>query len=144
MAAQYVIERGDALQWRRQPHDGLDALRVIVGRLLLRQVAAVPIISHRRSSSALLLTESRQSLGSAIAVIGSPVLDQPLGVLLVEPDAIGLIVGTIVAADLRPFVPKKAQPAQSVEEIGQRIGGIAPAVRILNAQDKLAPMVARE
>ncbi len=96
------------------------------------------------SPGALLLAHCLEPLGGAVAAVGLPLGDQALGVLLVERQPVRLKVRPVVAADLGPLVPAEPQPAESIEEVGQRVGDVAGAVGILDAQDKLAAGVAGE
>ncbi len=81
-------------------------------------------------------------LGGVKSVVGIPLLDELLGVLLVNILALGLPVGAVVAAKARPFVRLHTQPFQGVDNVFLRPGHVARLVGVLNAQDESATVLA--
>ena len=69
------------------------------------------VISGRFAPFPLLCRHLLEPLLAAEAGIGVAMLDQPVGVLLVEGQPLALNVGADAAADLRTFIPIEPKPA---------------------------------
>src|SRR5262249_40206430 len=55
-----------------------------------------------------------------------------------------LVVGSVRAADLGPFIPVDTQPAEAGKDRGQRLGLVPHLVGIIDAQNELPAMVPGE
>ena len=145
-----------ARQRHLQAHDRLLPGRELALHLLLGELAAVPVVAGRHDVLRLaLLAHLGQPLRRAEAVVGVPMLHQPVGRLLVEFLALALDVGAVVAAlavgdraairvDLRPLVPVEAEPGQPLGDAGERALDQALAVGVLDPQHHGAAVVACE
>ena len=69
---------------------------------------------------------------------------QLFGVLAVDRGSLALAIRPVRAADVGPFVPIEAAPAQRFEDRPLALGGAARSIGILDAQDELAAVLARE
>ena len=85
-----------------------------------------------------------QLLRRAVAVIRAALRDQRVGHRAMTVDALRLKVRTVRAADLRPFVPVEAEPAQSVEDAVHHLVRRALDVGVFDAQDEHAAEPPRE
>src|SRR4030095_278591 len=81
-----------------------------------------------------------QELGRTIAVVGASGSKQPLGVLAVGREALGLAI----ARRRRSLVPVETEPPERVDDGHDVLLGRARAVRVLDAEDEGAAVVARE
>ena len=71
-------------------------------------------------------------------------LNQPIGVLAIDGAALALPVRTERAANIGTLVPAQTQPMQRVENGLLGGSGRAHLIGILDAQNKLAALTARE
>ena len=71
-----------------------------------------------------------------------PLLNQLVGVFLVEPAALGLAVRAVRTTHIRTFIPLNAKPAQGIEDLLFGLAAGAQLVGVFNAQDELAAMLA--
>ena len=145
VAVEYVMEGGLALQGDLEAHHRHDALGLVVGTLFGGQIATVAVVAKGwLAPTPLLLPQLGQALRAAVAVVGMAGFDELASVLLVDVQPLGLEVGAVVAPHLGPLVPLQAQPAQALHDVVQGILAIAGAVRVLDAQDEDAVVVAGE
>src|SRR5438093_2619014 len=78
--------------------------------------------------------------GRTVAVVGAPGGEEPPGVLAIAREPLGLTV----ARRRRPFVPVEPEPPEGVDDGDDVLVGRPRAVRVLDAQDEGAVVVARE
>ncbi len=83
-------------------------------------------------------------LGGAVAAVGVALGQQPLGVLAVDVEPLGLPVRPVRAADVGALVPVEAEPPQVLEHARDGLLGHAARVGVLDAQHERAAVVARE
>ena len=138
VSQQGVLEPCDPLHGHLQTDDvGLAGIEVRLN-LLLREVAAVPVVSGGHLVHGLDGANSVQPLGIAEAVVGLSPFHQLLGVLLVQVEALRLDVGAVVAALCSTLVPLNAQPGHGVVQVLDIFLAVAGAVGVLQPQDELA------
>ncbi len=145
LAAQQVGDGGLALARHRQA----DHVRLPRGaaprRLGGRERAAVAVVAERVRDllPSLLLAQRFEALPGAEARVRGAAGDELLGVVAVDREALALAVRPVRAADVRPLVPRKAQPAQRLEDhaLGGRVRALA--VGVLDAQDELPAVLLR-
>ncbi|MCY1426439.1 hypothetical protein D9M71_422600 [compost metagenome] len=114
------------------------------GRLFLRQVHAQAVVAGGFLARLLFGAHRIQALRGAEAGEGVALLDQFVGVLLIDGAALALPIRAMRAADVRAFVPFDAEPAQGVEDLLFGLAGGAQLVGVLDAQDELAAVLAGE
>ena len=83
-----------------------------------------------------------QTIRGAEAAVRTTGLQQLLAISLVSLNALGLGVGTVVAANLRAFVPIETEVAQAIQEPVQRLRVEAFLVGVLYADDELTAIAA--
>src|SRR5262249_22589162 len=131
-AAQAIDEGGLALERHGQAHDeGLAAgrsTRALVGW----DGPAVPVVPDVLLGLLLLGAELIDALLRAEAAIGLAARDEDLRVLLVNLGTLRLAVGPERAADVRPLVPREADPSEGAGDGlpalaggGGAVGGLA-------------------
>ena len=81
-------------------------------------------------------------LRRAETIVGVAAVEQPLGVLGIEGEALRLAVGPAVAAGVHALVPRQAEPPQVVLDRRFRGRRRSLAVGVLDAQDERAAVVA--
>ena len=104
-----------------------------------RKRSAAPVVAGGELLLPLLGAQRLQPLRRAEAEIGAAPAQQLLRVLPVDLGALALTVGTMRSADVRTFVPRQAQPAQRLEDHPLAGGMASLPVRVLDAEDELAP-----
>src|SRR5690606_13484662 len=82
--------------------------------------------------------------GRTRAPVGVALVDEELGVLAVDAEALALPVRAVRAADVGPLVPRDAEPAERVEDGPLALLGGARLVRVLDAQQELPAALLRE
>ena len=75
-------------------------------------------------------------LGRAEAGVGAALVPELLGGLAVEVEALGLLVGAEVAADLGALVPVEAEPTHGAQDDLRVLLGGAGGVGVVDAQDE--------
>ncbi len=75
-------------------------------------------------------------LGGGVRAVGAAAVEQ-------RPQCLAVALGALGLHD-RPFVPVELQPAQRVEDLLDVLGRRALAVGVLDAQQELSALVARE
>src|SRR5262249_42121908 len=75
---------------------------------------------------------------------GESLLQQHAHGGLVVFELLGLVIGTVIAADVRPLIPVQAQPAETIEDGLEGLGDVAFLIRIVDAQDELPAVVPGE
>jgi hypothetical protein len=99
----------------------------------------------RRLFQALLLeTHFLQPVRRAPAVVTMATLDEELGMLLVQRQALHLVIRRVRAALVGPLIPIDPQPAQTVQDLLFTGVAIARAIRVFDAQQVVAATVAGE
>ena len=83
-------------------------------------------------------------LGPRIVAVGEAAREELLDRGLVERQTLGLVVGGVRTADLGALVPVDPQPAEAVEDRRQRVGEVPLRVGVVDPQDELPAVVARE
>ena len=145
LAAQEVPHDGLAqAAGHGEPDDVRLARRPAPFGLVPRQRPAVAVVAEVRLPRLLLLPQRLEPLAGAEAGIGGPAPDELLRVLAVDRRALALPVGTVRPADVGALVPAQAQPVQGLEDHGLARGGAALAVGVLDPQDELPAVLARE
>src|SRR5690606_27979246 len=139
---QQVVAAGGAVERHLQADDRGDALVTEGLALLIAQVAAVAVIARWPAGLALLLAQRGQALRRAEALVCVALGQQAVGVFAVQVEPLALEVGAVRAADIRPFVPVQAQPAQRFGDRGDARLVVALLVGILDAQDEGAVVLA--
>ena len=82
-----------------------------------------------------------QPFGSAEAVVGVAVGQEPVSRGAVPFEAFGLEIRGVRSSSFRSLVPVDPEPAEPVENAGHHVGGGPLDIRILNPQDE-HPVVA--
>ena len=83
-----------------------------------------------------------QFLRGAETAVGFAFRQQLIGVLLIDLHALALPVGRVGAADLRPFGPVQAQPAQIFDQLGFVARLTSLHIGVLDAQQEVSSGVA--
>src|SRR6185312_5338663 len=104
--------------------------------------AAASVVARRPLLLPLLGAQRLQALRRAEAQVGPAPAQQLLGVLPVERRPLALPVRAAGPADVRALVPLQAQPAQGLEDHPLAGGMAALPVRVLDAEEELAPVPA--
>ena len=149
-------ERLDALREQQVVHDGLapvghgeaDDAALADGapplRLLAGQGAAAAVVAEVQLLRPLLLAEGVEPLARAEARVGRAAGHELVRVLPVDLGPLALAIRAARSADVGPLVPPQAEPAEGVEDHGLARRGAALAVRVLDAEDELAAVLAGE
>ena len=144
VSAQDVVRHRLAGKRRLEPHNRCDATRLPLGALLGRQVTAVAIVARRLLAGLLRLPHLGQALRRTVALVRFVLCQQPVSVRLVQLEPLRLHVRPEGTADIRPFVPVQAEPAQGREERLDAAFDITLLVGVLDAQDELTAVVPRQ
>ncbi|CCH71629.1 hypothetical protein BN11_100019 [Nostocoides australiense Ben110] len=139
-----VVELQRHVVGDEHPHHGRLAETGQFAPLRLGLAVAEPVVSGGLLVLLLLLTHLLQPLGRAPAVVGLALPEQLLDIRLVCREALGLPVGPDRSADVGAFVPGQPQPVQGVEDLLLAVVAEAGAVGVLDPQDELAALLARE
>ena len=101
------------------------------------QVATMAIVmSDRLPRRDLFLVEILQTFGVAEAVVRLALFDKLNGVVFKDSHALALNVGTVIAADVGPFVPRHAAfPKRVVNNVGGAVDETR-LIRVFDAQNK--------
>ena len=83
-------------------------------------------------------------LGRAEAVIRAPLLDEHARARLIFSEPLGRSIRAHGAADLWPFIPVEAEPAQILEDRRVGVGRRALDVGVFDAQDERTVLPARK
>ncbi len=126
LALDLVIDNGEAILWRLETDNAFCTFRC------LRRIAVAPtsVIAWRAAFGSRLFAHLGQFFLGGKTVIGRSVRNHLFGDFLVAGSALKL--------RNRLTVPIKAEPGKAVQNCIHRIGRIALAVRILDAQQHLA------
>ena len=116
------------LAWR-----GLSGVLALL-RLRGIELPAVAVVSRGLLACLLGLAELLESLRRAEATIGLSALEQRSRSSEMPLDALALVVGAPVSADLRSLVPVDPEPAKALEDARLGLLGGALAVGILDAE----------
>jgi len=144
LPAQHVLHLAHALARHLHAHHvGLAGLEPC-GDRGLAEPQAMPVVARLLLGGGLLAAQCIQSLGGAEAAERVPVLQQVIGMLAVDLAALALAIRRVRPAHIRAFIPFEPEPAQRFEDRGLGLAGAAHLVGILDAQDELAAVLARE
>src|SRR5581483_5661459 len=91
-------------------------LRLLARRRAPCVVAAAAVVARRLLATLLLCADRVEPLGRAPALVRIPLREQPLRGRAIAVEPLRLDVRPIRSADLRPFVPAHAEPAQALED----------------------------
>ena len=144
IAVYQILKAGLPLQGYLKAHHGHDALSLFFSTLLGGQIAAVAVIAGGLLALNLLGAHGLKALRGAVAVVGAPLLNELLGGVFIELQALRLVVRPIVAADIGAFVPVQLQPAQGIKDVLLRPLHLAGDVGVLDADDELAAVATGE
>ena len=145
VAAHEVVEHQRALARHLQAHDALAPLGLEAGAVVGgRRPSSVRLYWNCRFSVSAALRSASISSARGVVAVGVAAGEQLVDGRLVARAALRLEVGRVRAADLGPFVPVDAQPAEAVEDRRQRRLDVALLVGVVDAQDELAAVPARE
>ena len=108
------------------------------------QVAAGTGIMERLLPFALFFPLGFQIRRGAEAVVGFALVHQLLAVFLIQIQPLGLVVGTVIPAHFRAFVPAQAQPFQAGDDLGDGIFLQTIPIGIFDSQDHPATLAACE
>src|SRR5258708_6000458 len=79
-----------------------------------------------------------------VVPIGMALVNQFLHDGLISLQLLRLVVPAEWPADLGSFVPVQAEPAEAVQDRGQRLGHVTLKVSVVDAQDELAAVLTSE
>ena len=136
--AKRVVHHGAAIHRHLQAHHRrlvAVGLRPRVGKL-----PAVPVVTQRGLVLPLLLAHRFQAFRRAPAAIRRAAVEQLLHVLAVDGQTLRLPVGAVGAANVRPLVPRQADPAQGAQDVFLVAPFGARLIGVLDANDA-APVV---
>ena len=133
-AAQAVLEAAGTLVRHRQAQHVRLAILDAPPRLGLSKAQAEAIVARRLASRLLRAPHFGQALGRAEAGKRPALLQQQFGMAAVDSPPLALAIGPEVAADVRPFVPVEACPAQRVDDGRLCRRTAAGTVRVFDAQ----------
>ena len=123
---------------RRPSCDVRRRLRLVVSS---RQWPSYPGVRPSARACVVALVEL---LLRAVAVVGPTGLEQLLGDVGVDVEALGLPVGAVRSAHLGALVPVEAEPAHHLEEGVVGLLGVPRGVGVLDPEDEGAAVVAGE
>ena len=109
----------------------------LFGDLFLGEVQAMLVVA----GGAVFPFERLDALAVAEAVVRPAQLDQLFGVFLIDGGALALHIRPVCAADVRPFVVAEPGVFEGVVDDLHGAVDVALPVRILEAQDELAPLL---
>ena len=112
-----------------------------VGRV---ELAAVAVVAELGLARALLLAQRLEPLARAEAGVGGAARHELTRVVAVDRGALALAVGRVRAADVRPLVPRQAEPAQRLEDLSLARRVAALAVGVLDPEHELAAVLLRD
>ena len=92
----------------------------------------------------LFLAHALQPLPRAKTVVSMARLNQLASMILINLLTLRLLVRSVRPSDVGAFIPLQSEPVQAVDQFFLRIGIIAFAVGVLDAQDELAAGLARQ
>ena len=105
--------------------------------LLGSQIAAGTCIAEGLFSLTLLFTLSLQLFRSAEAVICFALINELLAVFSINIKTLRLVVGTIITANLRTFIPVNAKPFQAGKDLAYRILLQTSNISIFDTENQL-------
>ena len=109
-----------------------------------RQRAAGAVVLRRSAGREIGLAVGVELLRRAEAVVRVIARQQLVGVRRVEMQPLGLAIGTVRAADVRPLVPVEPEPAQVLEDALLRLARRSLGVGVLDAEDERAVLAVRQ
>ena len=144
VAVDHVVKAGLALGGHVLADDVRLARVKAALNLLLGEVEAVLVVLERLSPALGLGARLVQPLLRAKAIVGMAGLDQLFGIRQIEVAALGLHIGAAGAADIRAFVMREAGGGERLVDQLDRARHLALLIGVLDAQDELAAVAARE
>jgi hypothetical protein len=144
LAADQILKRHVEVLRHAEADDGALARLHPAPCLVGGQAAAGPVILGRPSGREVAAAIRLQLLRRAEAVVGMTRGEQLVGVGRIEMQALRLAVGPARAADVRPFVPVQAEPAEVFENALLGLLRRTLGVGVLDAEDERAVVPARE
>jgi hypothetical protein len=121
-------------------HVGLAGITVATPapRALEHEAFGLAALRHESGAGRLLV------LGAGEAAVGVARSQQLVSERTVERESLGLTVRAERTVHVGPLVPGQSRPAHAVEDGGHSFGGVALLVRVFDAQDELAAVLARK
>lgn len=105
---------------------------------------AVAVVLRRDVRLALRRAHAFEPLGRTEAAKGIAVGQQLVGIAGIDALALALAIGRVRAALVGAFIPFESHPAERIHDLGFAVGGRAALIGILDPQDELAAVAARE
>ncbi len=134
--AQQILDHHRTLEGALEPDNVRTSLGLLTGYLLRRQETAPAVVMRGFAPGLLLPAHLFQFLRGTKTLVRLSLLDEPMGPLLVEIEALGLNIGAVLPPDIRTFVPLQAEPTEAGHDILHGIGHVPFTVRVLDAQNE--------
>ena len=106
--------------------------------LILRQMAAVPVVAGSHLVFRLNFTDSLQPLGIAETVVGLALFQKLLSIFFVEFKTLALNIRTKISALIAAFVPVNSKPVKGIVKVFYVFFVVTGTVSVFQTQDKFS------